>query len=52
MSTKVGFVILSHAYPDQVLRLAKTLTAMFDGPPVVCHHDFTQAPLCVESIPD
>jgi hypothetical protein len=42
MST-VGFVLLTHNNEDQALRLAETLGELFDDPPVVCHHDFSQA---------
>jgi hypothetical protein len=45
MSVKVGFAILSHNAPERLLRLTKTLTTMFDGAPIVCHHDFTQCSL-------
>ena len=39
---KIGFAILSHDHPEQLLRLAKTLGIMFDAPPISIHHDFTQ----------
>ena len=39
---KIGFVILSYNEPGQLLRLVKTLTAMFGAPPIVCHHNFSQ----------
>ncbi len=45
MGVKIGFAILSHNEPGQVLRLVKTLNAMFGEPTIVCHHDFNQSPL-------
>ena len=45
MGLKIGFAILSHIEPGQVLRLVKTLNAMFEDPAIVCHHDFDQSPL-------
>lgn len=42
---RVGFVLLSHSAPDQLLALARVLTELYDEPPIVCHHDFGQAPL-------
>lgn len=39
----IGFVILSHANPDQVLRLIGTLNQMYHEPPIAWHHDFTQS---------
>jgi len=38
---KIGFAIISHNEPEQLLRLVKTLNAMFGAPPIVCHHDFS-----------
>ena len=45
MSLKIGFAIITYNEPGQLLRLVKTLNAMFDAPPIVCHHDFSQCPL-------
>ena len=45
MLVKMGFAILSHNAPEQLLRLVKTLNAMFGDPPIVCHHDFSQCSL-------
>jgi hypothetical protein len=42
---KIGFVIITHNEPEQLLRLVKTLSAMFDVPPIVCHHNFSLCPL-------
>jgi len=45
MSIKIGFAVLSHSEPDQVLRLIRGLNAMFGDPPIVCHHDFGKCSL-------
>jgi len=42
---RVGFVLLSHTDPDQLLNLTDVLIELYDAPPIVCHHDFSQAPL-------
>jgi Core-2/I-Branching enzyme len=38
-SPRVAYLITSHALPDQVLRLVRTLRAGSPGAPVVIHHD-------------
>lgn len=45
MSLRIGFAILSYNEPGQLLRLTRTLGALFDGPPIVCHHNFNQCAL-------
>ena len=52
MSTKIGFAILSYDHPEQLLRLVKTLTAMFNAPPIACHHNFTQCSFRPEMWPN
>ena len=49
--TKLGFVILSHRCPEQTRRLIDRLVTMFDGPPIACHHDFSQSHLDVCNLP-
>ena len=51
MSNRIGFVILSHANPSQLLRLVWTLRRIYDNPPIVCHHDFSQCPLPQNEFP-
>jgi hypothetical protein len=51
MSVKIGFAILSYYEPEQLLRLVKTLNAMFGDPPIVCHHDFSKCSLDESSFP-
>lgn len=41
----VGFVILSHGPPPQLMRLLEAINREYDNPPIVCHHDFGQTPL-------
>lgn len=48
---KIGFAILSYNEPAQLLYLTKVLTAMFNEPPIVCHHNFDQCDLRQESFP-
>ena len=43
--SRIGFVLLTHANPPQILRLVRRLNTMFDAPPIVCHHDFGKCPL-------
>ena len=45
MGARIGFVIVSHNRPAQLLRLVQRLIKMYDNPPIVCHHDFSQCPL-------
>jgi len=51
MSGRIGYVILSHANPLQLLRLLRTLQRVYDNPPIACHHDFTQCPLRLDEFP-
>ena len=52
MAVKIGFAILSHEHPKQLLRLVTTLNAMYDRPPIACHHNFTRCPLSSGLFPD
>ena len=45
MALKIGFAVLTHDAPQQLLRLVRTLNRMFGNPPIACHHDFGQCPL-------
>jgi len=45
MSATIGFVIVSHNKPAQLLRLVQRLIKLYDNPPIVCHHDFSQCSL-------
>ena len=51
MPKKIGFIILSHANPPHLLRLTRTLQRMYDNPPIVCHHDFSQSSLSPNEFP-
>jgi hypothetical protein len=50
MPPTVGFIVLSHNKPYQTVRLVTALNRMFDCPPIVCHHDFSQINLDVDSL--
>jgi Core-2/I-Branching enzyme len=41
VSPTIGFVLITHDKPRQVLRLMAKLNAMFDHPLIVCHHNFS-----------
>lgn len=45
MHSRIGFVILSHNNPSQLLRLTRRLVQLYDGPTIVCHHDFSKCSL-------
>lgn len=48
----LGFVLLTHKKPDQIIRLIDRLNFMFGNPPIVCHHDFSQCDLPLNDIPE
>lgn len=47
----IGFLLLTHANEDQVRRLTGTLCDLFDDPPIVCHHDFSQTSIDTSHFP-
>lgn len=49
---RIGFVILSHRDPAQLLRLVATLNRLYDDPPIACHHDRAQSAIDVRAFPD
>ena len=51
MSKTIGFVILSHNNPQQLHRLVLCLRRVYDGPPIVVHHDFSQSKLQRQDFP-
>lgn len=51
VSASIGFVLLSHREPAQLLRLVTTLNRLYDDPPIACHHDFSQCPLDTANFP-
>jgi hypothetical protein len=51
MPHTLGFILLTHARPRQMRRLIGTLDAMFEGPRIVCHHDFSKCSLDVSAFP-
>jgi hypothetical protein len=40
---RLGFVVLSHSNPHQLLRLCNRLETMFGSCSISCHHDFAQS---------
>lgn len=51
MQPTVGFILLTHTKPHQIVRLVTRLNQMFDNPPIVCHHDFSKCALPLSSFP-
>ena len=51
MQPPIGFILLTHRNPDQIIRLVNRLTSMFGPAPIVCHHDFSKCALPLESFP-
>lgn len=51
MTTPVGFILVTYNKPHQIVRLVNTLNRIFDYPPIVCHHDYSQSALPPESLP-
>ena len=47
----LGFVILSHSNPEQVVRLIETLNKLYGSPPIACHHDFFQSKMDRKTLP-
>jgi hypothetical protein len=45
MGTPIGFVVVSHENPAQLLRLIHRLKKIYDNPHIVCHHDFNKCSL-------
>lgn len=50
MTLTVGFILLTHNKPHQVIRLVTVLNRMFDHPPIVCHHDFSKSELHLDPL--
>ncbi len=51
MSKQIGFIILSHNYPQQLRRLVLCLQRIYDNPPIAIHHDISQSPLQPDEFP-
>lgn len=45
--SQIGFVIITHTAPEQIVRLIRALNQVYANPPIVLHHDFDQSPLAV-----
>ena len=46
---QIGFVLITHTAPGQIVRLIRALNQVYSNPPIVVHHDFDQCPLDVSS---
>ena len=46
----VGFILLTHDKPHQIIRLIGTLNRMFGYPPIACHHDFSKSNLPMDAL--
>ena len=51
MSNRIGFVILSHNNPRQLLRLVLCLQRIYDNPPIAIHHDIGQSQIRRDDFP-
>jgi hypothetical protein len=51
MAHKIGFLLVTHNKPHQLVRLVNRLNDLFDNPPIACHHNFSITPLDIESLP-
>lgn len=51
MNAKIGFILVTHNKPSQLLRLVECLNGMFDKPPIVCHHNFAITPFDTSLVP-
>ncbi|MEA5583197.1 beta-1,6-N-acetylglucosaminyltransferase [Nodularia harveyana UHCC-0300] len=50
MLPPIGFILLTHTKPHQIIRLVNRLNLMFDHPPIVCHHDFSKSDLPIDAL--
>lgn len=51
MNPAIGFVLITHGNPAQILFLCEQLTKLFDKAPIVIHHDFSKSSLNVDLFP-
>jgi hypothetical protein len=51
LNPSIGFVLLTHQNPSQILFLCQQLTRLFDGAPIVIHHDFSKCDVNTELFP-
>jgi Core-2/I-Branching enzyme len=42
--SQIGFVVVTHSAPHQLIRLVQALNLLYSNPPIVIHHDFDQCP--------
>ncbi|MGQ8365240.1 beta-1,6-N-acetylglucosaminyltransferase [Glaciecola sp. 1036] len=46
--SNIGFIVLTHANPEQAIKLNKALNSLYDYPPIAWHHDFSKCDLPIE----
>ena len=46
---QIGFVLVTHTAPEQIVRLIRALNHVYSTPPIVVHHDFDQCELDASS---
>jgi hypothetical protein len=44
---QIGFIIVSHKVPTQLMRLIDRLNQLYGDPPISCHHDLHHHPINV-----
>jgi len=52
MTTSIGFIMVTHEKPNQIIRLIKRLNSMFDNPAIVCHHDYSKCYMPIDILPN
>jgi hypothetical protein len=52
MKSGLGFVLITHSNPEQILFLCKRLTSGFNAAPIAIHHDFGKVELDKEAFPE
>src|ERR1700739_2088091 len=45
--SQIGFALITHTAPGQIVRLIRALNLVYSNPPIVLHHDFDQCPVDV-----
>ena len=52
MDPTIGFILITHQKPHQIMRLVRRLNSTFGKPSIVCHHDFSKCALPLSSFPE
>ncbi len=51
MKPPIGFALVTHNRPEQILHLCRRLNRMFGDPPIAIHHDYGQSDLDRSALP-